>query len=113
MRIKWDEILCMDIGKYSINGEGRELCTLADLFSGGEGREALPTGVRIRTRIKLAKLNEKAERVANCAPSQTCFQAERVGFEPTMTTRAITVFETAPFNHSGTSPAKGIIPEFG
>ena len=39
-------------------------------------------------------------------------QAERVGFEPTMTTRAITVFETAPFNHSGTSPAGRIITEF-
>ena len=31
-------------------------------------------------------------------------QAERVGFEPTVTTCATTVFETAPFNHSGTSP---------
>jgi hypothetical protein len=30
--------------------------------------------------------------------------AERVGFEPTMAKKAITVFETVPFNHSGTSP---------
>ena len=30
--------------------------------------------------------------------------AERVGFEPTAVTRAATVFETVPFNHSGTSP---------
>ena len=30
--------------------------------------------------------------------------AERVGFEPTMGTRPITVFETAPINHSGISP---------
>ena len=32
-----------------------------------------------------------------------------VGFEPTVAQRATTVFETAPFNHSGTSPA-AIIP---
>jgi hypothetical protein len=30
--------------------------------------------------------------------------AERVGFEPTVVQRATTVFETAPINHSGTSP---------
>ena len=30
--------------------------------------------------------------------------AERVGFEPTVAQRTTTVFETAPFNHSGTSP---------
>ena len=30
--------------------------------------------------------------------------AERVGFEPTVTAIATTVFETAPFDHSGTSP---------
>ena len=32
------------------------------------------------------------------------YLAERVGFEPTVTQRTTTVFETAPFNHSGTSP---------
>lgn len=38
--------------------------------------------------------------------------AERVGFEPTIGTRPITVFETAPFNRSGISPnRKAIIPE--
>jgi hypothetical protein len=35
--------------------------------------------------------------------------AERVGFEPTMAKKAITVFETVPFNHSGTSPGGKII----
>jgi hypothetical protein len=30
--------------------------------------------------------------------------AERVGFEPTVTQKATTVFETAPIDHSGTSP---------
>ena len=30
--------------------------------------------------------------------------AERVGFEPTVTTSATTVFETAPIGRSGTSP---------
>ncbi len=30
--------------------------------------------------------------------------AERVGFEPTVATRTTTVFETVPFNRSGTSP---------
>ena len=30
--------------------------------------------------------------------------AERVGFEPTVAQRATTVFETVPFNRSGTSP---------
>jgi hypothetical protein len=34
-----------------------------------------------------------------------------VGFEPTVTTSATTVFETAPFGHSGTSPDAGIIPD--
>lgn len=36
--------------------------------------------------------------------SHGIFLAERVGFEPTMGTRPITVFETAPINHSGISP---------
>src|SRR5690606_17214380 len=31
-------------------------------------------------------------------------QAEGVGFEPTVTTSATPVFETGPFNHSGTPP---------
>jgi hypothetical protein len=30
--------------------------------------------------------------------------AEREGFEPSVATRTTAVFETAPFNHSGTSP---------
>jgi hypothetical protein len=30
--------------------------------------------------------------------------AERVGFEPTVTCKATTLFESAPINHSGTSP---------
>ena len=42
------------------------------------------------------------------------FLAERVGFEPTVTTSATTVFETAPIGRSGTSPiAQAIIPGFG
>ena len=32
------------------------------------------------------------------------YAAERVGFEPTVETSSTTVFETVPFNHSGTSP---------
>jgi hypothetical protein len=32
-----------------------------------------------------------------------------VGFEPTVTHRATTVFETVPFNRSGTSPNSGAI----
>ena len=32
------------------------------------------------------------------------FQAEGVGFEPTVATRTTTVFETVPFVHSGTLP---------
>ena len=39
--------------------------------------------------------------------------AERVGFEPTVTRKATTVFETAPFSHSGTSPNGKIITEKG
>jgi hypothetical protein len=31
--------------------------------------------------------------------------AERVGFEPTVPQSDTTVFETVPFNHSGTSPS--------
>ncbi len=34
--------------------------------------------------------------------------AERVGFEPTVAQRATTVFETVPFNRSGTSPFAGL-----
>ncbi len=33
--------------------------------------------------------------------------AERVGFEPTVREVPTTVFETVPFNHSGTSPNGG------
>ncbi len=33
--------------------------------------------------------------------------AERVGFEPTVPVKGTTVFETAPFDHSGTSPQWG------
>ena len=36
--------------------------------------------------------------------------AERVGFEPTVAQRTTTVFETAPFNRSGTSPPPIIPP---
>jgi hypothetical protein len=36
-------------------------------------------------------------------------RAERVGFEPTVTHGATTVFETVPFNRSGTSPNSGAI----
>ena len=32
--------------------------------------------------------------------------AERVGFEPSVDTKPTTVFETVPFNNSGTSPRK-------
>ena len=35
------------------------------------------------------------------------FMAERVGFEPTVPAKGTTVFETAPFDHSGTSPQWG------
>jgi hypothetical protein len=34
---------------------------------------------------------------------RSLFVAERVGFEPTVTTRATTIFETAPIGRSGTS----------
>ena len=40
--------------------------------------------------------------------------AEGVGFEPTVPAKGTTVFETAPFDHSGTPPhgcaAKGNVP---
>ena len=45
------------------------------------------------------------------APKKRTKRAERVGFEPTVTTSATTVFETDPFGHSGTSPDAGIIPD--
>ena len=35
--------------------------------------------------------------------------AERMGFEPMRDLHLLTVFETAPFNHLGTSPAVVII----
>ena len=37
------------------------------------------------------------------------FLAEREGFEPSVATRTTAVFETAPFNHSGTSPVERIV----
>ena len=36
-------------------------------------------------------------------------EAERVGFEPTVTDKATTLFESAPINHSGTSPSYSIV----
>ena len=42
---------------------------------------------------------------ADFAPIEShCQEAERVGFEPTRRTRRLPVFETGPFNRSGTSP---------
>ena len=37
------------------------------------------------------------------------FLAERMGFEPMRDLHPLAVFETAPFNHLGTSPAVVII----
>ena len=39
------------------------------------------------------------------APPKRTQGAERVGFEPTVAQGTTTVFETVPFNHSGTSPS--------
>ncbi len=46
-------------------------------------------------------------RFKNASKTLTFCVAERVGFEPTVTKKATTVFETAPFVHSGTSPNVG------
>ena len=39
------------------------------------------------------------------AAKMQVFSAERQGFEPWVPHKSTTVFETAPFNHSGISPA--------
>jgi hypothetical protein len=39
-----------------------------------------------------------------CALADTFSLAGREGFEPSVDTRPTTVFETVPFNHSGTFP---------
>lgn len=39
-----------------------------------------------------------------CYVWQFYLLAGREGFEPSVDTRPTTVFETVPFNHSGTSP---------
>ena len=44
--------------------------------------------------------------IAQLELSDLMLPAERVGFEPTVDTRSTTVFETAPFGRSGTSPVR-------
>ncbi len=56
------------------------------------GRSSLVPGPLVRVPIDRESLRNELD------------SAERVGFEPTVATRATTVFETVPFNHSGTSP---------
>ena len=51
----------------------------------------------------IAKGNKKAARASSAASSFPF--AERGGFEPPEPTRSSTVFETAPFDHSGISPS--------
>jgi hypothetical protein len=58
--------------------------------------------------ISLVELVIIAERVAIVAHSKRPKGAERVGFEPTVTTKATTVFETAPIGRSGTSPSEAL-----
>ena len=57
----------------------------------------------------IAKGNEEAARASSAASSFPF--AERGGFEPPEPTRSSTVFETAPFDHSGISPSLQIYAE--
>ena len=59
---------------------------------------------RVRERTAAAHASRYVEGDATRRNPPDEMVAERVGFEPTVAHRTTTVFETAPFNHSGTSP---------
>ena len=59
--------------------------------------------LRIRNSIPLG-IRGQAIFLPLRVPQQQANLAERVGFEPTVPLARTTVFETAPFDHSGTSP---------
>ena len=90
----WHPSGCSNALGILFGGEGSGLCTPQLFFSGEWSRVVHPVAVLWR-RV-----------VASCAP-RSCSLAERVGFEPTVGTSPTTVFETVPFNHSGTSPVCG------
>ena len=65
------------------------------------------TSVALR-RLLLRRAHDRAHRRLTHAPTGFSERpAERVGFEPAEGPEHLTVFETAPFNHSGTPPAEG------
>ncbi len=68
---------------------------------GIEERSAQNAGRRVGRKIGYARRSQFCSEVA-----------ERVGFEPTVPARGTTVFETAPIDHSGTSPQRRV-PSFG
>ena len=89
-----------------------------------EARDVAATAVRASdsrtasaTRGSTSRSGEAGRRSAGAAlsakrreprrGSRLASEAERVGFEPTVRTSPTLVFETSPFNRSGTSPAKG------
>ncbi len=76
--------------------EGRDRCILEATERSGEGR------------VVCILEATKERRGSRCLHPRSDEGAERVGFEPTVTTRATTVFETAPIGHSGTSPIKRV-----
>ena len=59
----------------------------------------------IATSAPRCALRAKRERLRE----EPLLLAEGVGFEPTVTSRATTVFETAPIVHSGTPPGYSVV----
>ncbi len=99
--------LSSPLGEPCILAESGCLRPRSLVLSGGEWLPAPSEPCFIRRRVAacaLGALFYQAE--SGCLrPRSHGFKAERVGFEPTVVQRATTVFETAPINHSGTSPA--------
>jgi hypothetical protein len=74
--------------------------SLRTRFSGGKGGIRIPPSLRT-LRVCFAK---GARWKIKTRLAGRAFLAGREGFEPSVDTRPTTVFETVPFNHSGTFP---------
>ena len=93
------DLVCKSLGLPLSESGWERLATLAeppDYITGGGAtdEDCRPNGLR--------KSDDCAGEVS--PNERELSPAERVGFEPTVAQRTTTVFETAPINHSGTSP---------
>ncbi len=61
---------------------------------------SIPSSIRVIREIR----GKNSHQTKKDTEIDVLCEAERVGFEPTVTLTATTLFESAPISHSGTSP---------